>query len=96
MGAQARAAEASIVLEERKFVYVKYWKPMGVTCTSDPSDPSNVIAAGGFNLFPQRLFTVGRLDKDSTGLLLLTSGIPPSLPSFLPSRLLFLFILQRD
>jgi len=29
--------------------------------------------AGRFELFPQRLFTVGRLDKDSTGLILLTS-----------------------
>ena len=83
MGAQARAAEASVVLEERKFIYVKYWKPVGVTCTSDPSDPSNVIAAGGFQLFPQRLFTVGRLDKDSTGLLLLTSGEPHSFYSSL-------------
>ena len=59
--------------EQRKFIYVKYWKPRGVTCTSDPSDPTNVISAGKFGLFPQRLFSVGRLDKDSTGLLLLTS-----------------------
>ena len=63
----------SAVLEERNFVYVKYWKPVGVTCTSDPSDPSNIIAAGRFDLFPQRLVTVGRLDKDSTGLILLSS-----------------------
>lgn len=55
------------------FVYVKYWKPRGVTCTSDKKDESNIINAGGFNLFPQRMFTVGRLDKDSTGLILLTS-----------------------
>jgi pseudouridine synthase len=46
---------------------------VGVTCTSDPSDKTNIIKAGGFDLFPQRLFTVGRLDKDSTGLILLTS-----------------------
>ena len=34
---------------------------------------NNIIKAGGFDLFPQRLFTVGRLDKDSTGLIILTS-----------------------
>ena len=56
-----------------RFVYLKYWKPRGVTSTSDPSDPTNIIKAGAFNMFPQRLFTVGRLDKDSTGLILLTS-----------------------
>lgn len=60
-------------LENRKLVYLKYWKPRGVTSTSDRNIPSNIIAAGRFELFPQRLFTVGRLDKDSTGLILLTS-----------------------
>ena len=63
----------SVVLEERDFIYIKYWKPKGVTCTSDKKDSTNIIQHGGFNLFPQRLFTVGRLDKDSTGLILLTS-----------------------
>ena len=56
-----------------EFLYVKYWKPKGVTCTSDASDRSNIIARGGFDRLPQRVFTVGRLDKDSTGLVLLTS-----------------------
>ena len=59
--------------DDRKLVYVKYYKPRGVTSTSDPNDVSNIITAGRFELFPQRLFTVGRLDKDSTGLILLTS-----------------------
>ena len=71
--AKAMKVQAATVLEERRFVYLKYWKPVGVTSTSDPKDASNIIAAGGFHLFPQRLFTVGRLDKDSTGLILLTS-----------------------
>ena len=34
---------------------------------------TNIITAGNFHLFPQRLFTVGRLDKESTGLILVTS-----------------------
>ena len=71
--AEAKEQKPSQVLEMRNFVYVKYWKPVGVTCTSDPTDSSNIIKAGRFDLLPQRLFTVGRLDKDSTGLILLTS-----------------------
>lgn len=71
--AKKKSIGAQRVHEERNFIYLKYWKPRGVTCTSDPSDPTNIISAGGFNLFPQRVFTVGRLDKESTGLILLTS-----------------------
>jgi 23S rRNA-/tRNA-specific pseudouridylate synthase len=59
--------------DRRDFIYLKYWKPLGVTCTSDMSDKTNIVSAGKFDLFPQRLFTVGRLDKDSTGLILITS-----------------------
>lgn len=59
--------------DEQKFVYLKYWKPIGVTCTNDLSDRDNIIQFGKFSLYPQRLFTVGRLDKDSSGLILLTS-----------------------
>ena len=73
ISAEARAEAPARVLEDRAFIYVKYWKPVGVTCTSDPKDRSNIIKAGQFDLFPQRLFTVGRLDKDSSGLILLTS-----------------------
>jgi hypothetical protein len=40
--------------DEREFIYLKYFKPVGVTCTSDPSDPNNIIRKGRFALFPQR------------------------------------------
>lgn len=46
-------------------------KPRGITCTSDPSDPDNVIAFVGY---PERIYSIGRLDKDSEGLLLLTNN----------------------
>lgn len=54
------------------FVYVKYWKPRGVTCTTDRRVRGNVIESLGQD-FGSRIFPVGRLDKESTGLILLTS-----------------------
>ena len=71
--AEAKKVAPSVALEDRNFIYLKYWKSRGVTCTSDMSDKTNIIKAGNFDLFPQRVFTIGRLDKDSTGLILLTS-----------------------
>lgn len=71
--AEAKKVTPSVALEDRNFIYLKYWKSRGVTCTSDMSDKTNIIKAGNFDLFPQRVFTIGRLDKDSTGLILLTS-----------------------
>lgn len=57
---------------EQRFLYIKYWKPLGVVCTTDARVRDNVVAAIS-HPSGQRIFPVGRLDKDSTGLLLLTS-----------------------
>ena len=62
-----------LLSSDSNLVYLKYWKPVGVTCTTDKTDKSNIINAGNFDLFPQRLFPVGRLDKESSGLIILTS-----------------------
>ena len=70
---EAREAAKADLTSSDAFLYLKYWKPAGVTCTSDRDDASNVIVRGGFDALDQRVFTVGRLDKPSTGLLLLTS-----------------------
>ncbi len=51
-------------------VYLAYHKPAGITCTTDRSIKSNIIDAVGF---PGRIFPVGRLDRDSTGLIFLTN-----------------------
>lgn len=51
-------------------VYVLLNKPEGVTSTTDQSIRGNVV---DFLRYPERIFTVGRLDKDSRGLLLLTN-----------------------
>lgn len=51
-------------------VYIILNKPRGIVCTADPREPMNVV---DYIHYPIRIFPVGRLDKDSEGLLLLTS-----------------------
>lgn len=51
--------------------YFLYHKPVGVDCNNRPDDPASLYQI--LRLLPQRLFAVGRLDKDSSGLLLLTN-----------------------
>ena len=40
-------------------VWLAYHKPVGITCTTDPRDPDNIIKAVNY---PGRVFPVGRLD----------------------------------
>ena len=51
-------------------IYIAFNKPLGVTCTTDKRDPSNIIDYIGYR---ERIFPVGRLDKNSSGLILLTN-----------------------
>ena len=51
-------------------VYIALNKPAGIVCTTDPREPMNVV---DYLDYPIRIFPVGRLDKDSEGLLLMTS-----------------------
>lgn len=50
-------------------VVLAFNKPRGITSTSDPARQDNIIA---YINYPRRIFTVGRLDRDSRGLILLT------------------------
>jgi 23S rRNA pseudouridine2604 synthase len=51
-------------------IYIKYHKPIGVTTTSEAHVPRNIVAEIGH---AERIFPIGRLDKDSSGLILLTN-----------------------
>ena len=51
-------------------VWLAYHKPVGVTCTTDERDPDNIVRAVNY---PGRVFPVGRLDKNSEGLIWLTN-----------------------
>ncbi len=54
----------------RKALYIALNKPVGITSTTDPSDRGNIVDFVGH---PERIFPIGRLDKDSEGLILLTN-----------------------
>jgi len=55
----------------RKHVYIALNKPIGITCTTEAQVKGNIVDFVGH---PQRIFPIGRLDKDSEGLILLTSN----------------------
>ena len=52
-------------------VYIALNKPVGITCTTERHIPGNII---DYVRHPQRIFPIGRLDKDSEGLILLTNN----------------------
>lgn len=52
-------------------IYIALNKPVGIVSTTDSRESANIV---GYVNHPQRLFPIGRLDKDSTGLILLTNN----------------------
>lgn len=55
---------------KNEHVYIAFNKPIGIVCTTDPREKDNII---DFINYPRRIFPIGRLDKPSEGLILLTS-----------------------
>ncbi|MGB7605159.1 MAG: 23S rRNA pseudouridine(2604) synthase RluF [Lutisporaceae bacterium] len=55
---------------KEEFVYIALNKPVGIISTTDTKERNNII---DFMNYPKRIFPVGRLDKDSEGLIILTS-----------------------
>lgn len=53
----------------KNFVYIAFNKPVGVICTTERHVKNNII---DFINHPERIFPIGRLDRDSEGLILLT------------------------
>jgi 23S rRNA pseudouridine2604 synthase len=55
----------------RQHVYIALNKPIGITCTTERDVAGNIVDFVGHK---ERIFPVGRLDKDSEGLILLTNN----------------------
>ena len=64
------AIDGERIKNKQRPIYIALNKPVGVTSTTDMSDKTNIIR---FMNHPKRIFPVGRLDKDSEGLILLTN-----------------------
>lgn len=62
--------DGKLIKENDNLVYIMLNKPVGITCTTDTRFDDNVV---DFVKHPERIFPVGRLDKPSEGLLLMTN-----------------------
>lgn len=58
------------ITNREEHVYIMLHKPVGITCTLEEKKQGNI---GHFMDYPERIFPIGRLDKDSSGLILMTS-----------------------
>ncbi len=58
------------VRREEERILIAFHKPKGVVCTTSKKEGVNIVDFIGY---PKRIYPVGRLDKDSTGLILLTN-----------------------
>lgn len=58
------------ITRQEELVLIALNKPVGIECTTDKSNPDNIV---DFVDYKSRIFPVGRLDKNSEGLILLTN-----------------------
>ena len=63
--------DGELINNQEEKVYLAFNKPVGIECTGNQKVKNNIIDYINFN---KRLFTIGRLDKDSEGLILLTNN----------------------
>jgi len=69
-GDEVKVDGKTILNDAKKRTYIAFNKPVGIVCTTDIGvEKDNII---DYISYPTRIFPVGRLDKDSEGLILLT------------------------
>lgn len=59
-----------LLKQEEELVYIALNKPVGITCTTESRVKGNIVDFVGHE---KRIFPIGRLDKDSQGLIFLTN-----------------------
>ncbi len=69
-GSEKVAVNGKAVTLEKTKIYIAFHKPYGVICTTDPNATNNII---DYIKFPSRIVPIGRLDVESSGLILLTN-----------------------
>lgn len=58
------------VQKEEEKILIAVHKPIGIVCTAEKHEKDNIV---DFVHYPKRIYPIGRLDKDSSGLLLMTN-----------------------
>ena len=76
LGTQVQAGDevrvdGELIGAKKKQIYIVLNKPVGITCTTEAHIEDNII---DLVAYPERIFPIGRLDKDSEGLILLTNN----------------------
>ncbi len=56
--------------KEKEEILLLVHKPVGIVCTAEKREKNNIV---DYLSYPKRIYPVGRLDKDSSGLLLMTN-----------------------
>lgn len=68
---QVVCLDNKVVKLSEEFILIALNKPVGIECTTDLSNKDNIVS---FINYGKRIFPVGRLDKNSEGLILLTNS----------------------
>lgn len=62
--------DGNLISRQNKRILIALNKPVGIECTTDMSNKDNIVS---FVNYSERIYPIGRLDKNSQGLILMTN-----------------------